>query len=149
MAGIEFDGIDDLEAALLGMAERGKGAARTAAEKMGEVAQTEVKRQLSLSSHAPGTKTPSNPGDPPSLISGGLHGSVHETQSFGDDTHWEIHQAPTAVQARIQELGGWTGKGHQTYLPPRPYVRPAMDIAHDKIEQAAVDAFRDAIEGEV
>lgn len=31
-----------------------------------------------------------------------------------------------AIYARIQEIGGWTGAHHMTYLPPRPYFRPMV-----------------------
>ncbi len=31
-----------------------------------------------------------------------------------------------AAYARIQELGGWTGTGHMTWLSPRPFFRPTV-----------------------
>jgi phage gpG-like protein len=34
--------------------------------------------------------------------------------------------AATAVYARIQEFGGFTGTNHTTYIPPRPYFRPTV-----------------------
>jgi hypothetical protein len=32
----------------------------------------------------------------------------------------------SAVYARIQEFGGFTGTHHSTYIPPRPYFRPTV-----------------------
>jgi phage gpG-like protein len=29
--------------------------------------------------------------------------------------------------ARIQEYGGYAGRGHKAYIPPRPYLGPARD----------------------
>jgi phage gpG-like protein len=148
VSGIELTGFPEMMKALDSLIDRaGTDAPRKAAEAMGRVAGDEIQRQLSLSSHPPRTKTPSAPGEPPSMITGALRGSVNQTQSFGDVGHWEVHRAPTTVYARIQELGGWTGRGHLTYLPPRPYVRPALNIAQGKIHDAAVDVFRDLVEG--
>lgn len=28
--------------------------------------------------------------------------------------------------ARINEIGGWTGRDHMTFIPPRPYFRPMV-----------------------
>lgn len=33
----------------------------------------------------------------------------------------------TAIYARIQEIGGWTGNHHTSYIPPRPYFRPMVE----------------------
>ena len=148
MSGIEVSGLTEMLGVLDKMISvAGSDTPRKAAEAMGRAAGDEIQRQLSFSSHAPGTPTPSSPGSPPSRISGALQGSVNQTQSFGETGHWEVHRAPTTVYARIQELGGWAGRGHQTYLPPRPYVRPALDIAQDKIRDAAISEFRDLVEG--
>jgi len=43
---------------------------------------------------------------------------------------------PTAVYSRIQELGGDTGRGHRSHLPPRPYIKPTTQA-----EKARVYAF--------
>jgi len=113
---------------------------------MAAAAEREIKLTLSTSSHPPRTKTPSLPGEPPSLITGQLRRSVRKTYSSGNAARWTTRVAPTAVYARIQELGGLTGRGHRTRLPGRPYVRPALARGEDKIRAAAVKAFRRAIE---
>jgi phage gpG-like protein len=55
---------------------------------------------------------------PPGLISGDLRDSVTvERMAVGGFA--KVY--PTAVYARIQEIGGWTGNHHMQFLPPRPY----------------------------
>jgi phage gpG-like protein len=51
------------------------------------------------------------------------------------------------VYSRIQELGGRTGRNHATYLPPRPYMRPALNqlIGSGELTRVATDAFERAV----
>jgi phage gpG-like protein len=140
-------GTNDLAKALERLAARGESAARPAAEAMAAVAERQVKKTLSASSHPRGTRTPSSPGMPPSLITGQLRRSVRRTRSEGGAGRWETRVAPTTVYARIQELGGTAGRGHRSRLPARPYVRPALAASREQMRQAAVRAFRRALEG--
>lgn len=85
--------------------------------------------------HAPGTPTPSLPGEPPAMISGALARSVDSTRAERVEIWtWSAQVGPTdpPIYGRIQELGGVTGRGHRTRLPPRPYlskaVRELMDV---------------------
>ena len=55
---------------------------------------------------------------------------------------WTARVAPTTVYARIQELGGQAGRGHQSALPPRPYVSPAVTKSALKARDAAIRVFR-------
>lgn len=44
--------------------------------------------------------------------------------------------------ARIQEYGGHTGRNHASYIPPRPYLKPAQDDTREALItgiQAAVE----------
>lgn len=85
--------------------------------------------------HPRGTRTPSAPGQPPAMISGGLKASVHTTRvTRVGDTYW-ASVGPTAKYSRIQELGGTTGRGHRTRLPPRPYLGPAFRGARSKVRR--------------
>jgi hypothetical protein len=108
-----------------------------------------IKAELSRSSHSRGTKTPSPPGSPPSLISGTLRRSVITQPPVGGGGLWSASGGPTAVQSRIQELGGRAGRGHRTVLPPRPYVRPAVDQlrASGRLSEIASSAFYRAVFG--
>lgn len=105
-----------------------------------------TKTLLSLRPHPKGTPTPSSPGTPPGLISGHLMRSVHV------DGPWQVSMTrvegsvgPTAVYARIQELGGWSGPRHRTYLPPRPYFDPTVRAMEPQIRQNYVDRWARAI----
>lgn len=102
-----------------------------------------IKAELSRSSHSRGTKTPSPPGSPPSLISGALRRSVITNPPTGGGGVWTAYGGPTIVYARIQEMGGRAGRGHRTVLPPRPYVRPAIGQlqASGRLSEIAMTAF--------
>lgn len=120
-------------------------AARQAALAMGAVGERGIKLQLSRSSHSRGTPTPASPGSPPSLVSGRLRGSVTQTRSFASGAkQWSVWVAPTVVYSRIQELGGWAGRGHHSHLPPRPYIRPAVTRAQSQLREVAIQAFKRA-----
>lgn len=96
--------------------------------------------------HPPGTRTPSPPGGFPGNITGRLgdslttrgisfNASIQTLTKLAGNSSWSVTFGPTAVYARIQELGGWTGKDHKSHLPARPYFRPGMT------SQWAVGAF--------
>ena len=104
--------------------------------------------ELAIHAHPPGTKTPSPPGEPPGTITGRLANSVRRRGSLGTATaSWSIKVGPTAVYSRIQELGGRTGKGHKTYLPPRPYFRKAVNDAADAFAFLIKNAWKNAWSG--
>lgn len=123
--------------------------ARAAAEAMGRVAVAADSELLGLSSHSKGTATPSAPGTPPSRVSGHLRGSVDDWLHLQHGPGvYEVRVGPVdVVYSRIQELGGWTGRRHATYLPPRPYMRPALDqlTGSGELTRVASDAFERAV----
>lgn len=88
--------------------------------------------ELMRKEHPHGTPTPSAPGEPPAMITGRLKASVtvEPTRAVGS-TRFEARVGPTAVYARIQELGGTAGHGAQ--LPARPYVRPALEASRAQV----------------
>jgi phage gpG-like protein len=133
----------DLIARLTEMKVAAPLTARTAVASMSAVGERMIKLELSQSSHAKGTPTPSSPGQPPSLISGQLRRSVKTTRVYPSGVAtWTSHVAPTTVYARIQELGGDAGRDHRSHLPPRPYVRPATIRSMGPCRKAAIAAFR-------
>lgn len=77
-------------------------------------------------SHAAGTPTPSTPGTPPAVITGTMRRSYHTEGpvrlGFGKYT---AVVGPSAIYARVQELGGDTGIGGATHLPARPVMERA------------------------
>jgi hypothetical protein len=101
---------------------------------------------LSLGYHPYGTPTGSRPGEPPWRIGGHL---AREVKVHGPDLHagfrgarWEGAVGSSAVYARIQELGGWAGRHHRTYLPPRPHLRPAWNIVRPGVRAIYVHELR-------
>lgn len=84
--------------------------------------------QLMQKEHAKGTPTPSAPGEPPAMITGGLKASVRiEPPRVLGPGLVEGRVGPTKPYSRIQELGGTAG--HGVRLPARPYLKPALAIA--------------------
>lgn len=81
-------------------------------------------------------------GSPLHMRSGALAGSVKVTFSEMGGLTSRARVAPTTVYARIQELGGVSGKDYHSHLPPRPYVRPAILGGMDKFRDDAIEAIR-------
>ena len=123
--GMVWHGVAEFNAALdkavKGAYEAGRKGANNAAKEVAKATQ----EKLRSSTHKRGTPTPSRPGEPPSLVSGQLRRSVKIIPAvpYGA-TAWKSQVGPTAVYARIQELGGVTGNG--ATLPARPYLEPAV-----------------------
>jgi HK97 gp10 family phage protein len=46
------------------------------------------------------------------------------------------------VYARIQEFGGYAGKGHKVFIRPQPYLRPALYLNKNLIRQKIEEAWR-------
>lgn len=111
------------------------------------VIQVEAQRNLSLTSHPRGTPTPSAPGEPPSLISGALRRAMKSRRDQRGPDVYSGATGPAIVYGPIQERGGWAGAGHRSYLPPRPYLRPAVTSATPKIRKLFADAWSRAIRG--
>lgn len=125
--GIQVLGLSELNMAFERLATQLNVATRTATAQAAHLLEREIKQQLSTSSHSKGTPTPSSPGEPPSLITGTLRRSITVKGPMPVGLgRWEAQIGPTVVYGRIQELGGVTGRGGSTVLPPRPYVHPAF-----------------------
>jgi phage gpG-like protein len=132
------------------MRVRVEAATPVAVRAAGEIVRDKAKVELARKSHARGTPTPSAPGEPPAKITGHLR----DTWEFLGPTAlgaaiWHEELGPTAVYARIQELGGKAGRGGSVTLPARPYLRPAYEAAVRDPE--LLDAFKrvwgDAVRG--
>lgn len=105
-----------------------------------------VKTLLSLRPHPPGTPSPATPGSPPGLISGHLMRSVRVDGPWQTSlTTVEGSVGPTAVYSRIHELSGYSGPGHRTFIPMRPYFRPTVDAMLPQIHQIYADRWARAI----
>lgn len=115
----------------------GMDSADGAALAMGEVTERAVRAQLSKSSHPPGTPTPAAPGGPPAMVTGRLRDSV-VTRLTGNGT---AVVGGTAPYSRIHQFGGYSGRGLNTKLPPRPYLEAAWDEAREEAWDAAIDVI--------
>lgn len=94
------------------------------------------KQQLRRRSHPLGTPSPAPPGEPPALVTGHMRASWRARPAHQIGAHrWRGYGGNTTVQARIQELGGRTGAGHRTLLPPRPYLAPAVMSKRHEIHE--------------
>lgn len=108
----------------------------------------EIAAQLNLTSHPVGTPRPEEFGLlPPSHVTGNMIRSIDEYGPYYETANRVVGLVgPGAVQSRIQELGGDTGRNHATHLPARPYVRPAVEIARPQIAESHLRVFSDAVE---
>lgn len=127
-------GVSEFQAALRKSVADADRGARMAAVRAAAAVEVAAKRKLGASSHSKGTPTPSKPGQPPSLITGTLRRSVRSfpAERVGANA-WQTQVGPTAVYARIQELGGTLGANPRhgmwrrpATLPARPYLTPAV-----------------------
>lgn len=143
MAG-DLDGVGEMLAQLRAIAARVQQVTPEATLRAGHLVERTAKTLLSLTSHELGTPTPSQPGQPPSIVSGDLRRSITvrgPTRSGAG--HWTVTVGPSMVYGRIQELGGEAGNG--AVLPPRPYMRPAQEALQMKARSIFIDAWRDVI----
>ena len=139
----------DVAVHLQGMRDKAPEGCRAAVNAMGAVMVRATMLELSRVSHLKGTPTPSAPGSPPAMIGGSLLRSVHATEPSGGGDQWQVTVGGSVVYARIHELGGQTGRGHKTRLPPRPYLRPALEkiVADGSLRDKAVEVFRQQVYG--
>lgn len=123
------------------------------------VVERSIKKILRTYTHPEGTPTTSPPGEPPALVTGTLMRSVRVRGPFpGRRRHTYRSQiGPTAVYARIQELGGRVRKarhsgqigpqrsGGYTRIPKRPYVKPATNRVRRDVRRVFVRRWTDAL----
>lgn len=116
----------------------------------------ETKKTLMLTSHKRNTPTPSPPGSPPSMISGFLARTWDMRGPVPDGPFsWTASTGPSAVYARIQELGGyvhWGARsnspfgpqqlGQYIHIPARPYFEPTVVATMPRIYRAYERAWR-------
>lgn len=130
---------------------------------LGQAAETAVKVTLSSSTHPPGTTTPSDPGQPPSLITGRLRRSITRTPPRLTEPgaamclvgsvviYASVHEfGPVTITARrFPQLGnpqvGFFGR--QVIIPRRPFLEPATRrLESTGIARRVTEAaFRDAL----
>lgn len=141
-------GLDEAIAALRGISARIVAVTPVAIETGQALVEGEARAALSRYSHQPRTPTPAPAGGPPALITGRLRSSFELAGPTSEGAGvWVAALGPTAPYARIQELGGDTGRGHATHLPPRPYLGPAARFVLEsgRLAEVFVDAWTKAL----
>lgn len=137
----------DWDAALARKAEAVQRATWAASREGINLVVRAVKRTLRTYTHPEGEPTNSPPGQPPALVTGNLMRSVKPRGPYMGKRPFQVvsEAGPTIVYGRIQELGGVTGKGHRTHLPPRPYQRPATNRVRRNVRRIFVTRWREAL----
>ena len=144
---LRVSGADEWGVAADAILERVRAATNGAVDDGLAVIAQGAQRNLALLSHARGTPTPSPPGSPPALISGALRRAIKTRRDRRGPDVYSGAVGPAIVYGPIQERGGWAGRNHRSYLPPRPYLRPARDAAISRIRKLFADAWTRAIRG--
>lgn len=144
---IILSGVTEFKAALAEIVVKANAAALAAVTTGAHLLEAETKTALSRYSHTLGTPTPSPQGQPPAVVSGTLRRSIRvATPEPKGPTGWSVSVGPSAIYGRIQELGGQTGRGGATTLPPRPYLEPSLGklINDGSLADCYTAAWRDA-----
>lgn len=164
--GYEVEGVQKVLDQLTAIAERVNQATDSAVDDGLGIIQVETQANLSLTTHPPMTPTPSPPGSPPALIFGTLRRSIRVRRDEGGAPGiYSGRVGPTTIYGRIQELGGrinaqgrrlaWKMLGasgepewqHAAYvdLPPRPFLKPAVEATKERVRQAFRRAWERAL----
>lgn len=150
MAGVYVHGVEQVKRRLFLINRKTVEAAGQATKRVLDRVARQEQILLNLGAHPKNTPTGSRPGEPPWRISGHLSDKV---KVFGPNLHggfwnprWEGAVGSTAVYARIQELGGWAGRNHQSYLPPRPHLKPAWNIVRPTARAVYLHELRRAVQ---
>lgn len=143
MVHIILSGLGQFTAALTAVQAKQVAATGSATRKALHLIERNTKIKLATTSHKRGTPTPSAPGDPPSLVSGNLRRSIQvEGPAPTGPIGWEGKVGPTMEYARVQELGGSTGRAE---LPARPYQGPAFEESLPEIAEIYAEAWAAAL----
>lgn len=106
-------------------------------EEMRDQTKLDTVRLLRKRQHPRGTPTPSVAPEPPARVDGHLGRAFVSPPAVETmPGTWSATLGNTAVYSRIQELGGVSGRGHRSRLPPRPYLSRAVE------ELAAIDFYK-------
>jgi hypothetical protein len=138
---IVLQGVEAVIAAATKKAAQMSAATRAATAKALHLIERNTKKQLTSSSHQAGTPTPSQPGEPPSLVTGNLRRSIAVT---GPDPlglgRWKGSVGPTAIYGRAQELGN-----PDRNLPARPFMRPGVEDSLEEVGRIFKTAWDAAV----
>lgn len=134
---IRITGAAEAKAKLDALIPKLTAAGRQIVSEVQTVAEDAAKRQFT-GAHSAGQPTTSAPGSPPDVVTGTLRRSIQRSAPELVARGWQGTVFPSVVYARIQELGGATGRGGSTILPARPYMEPANDEIRAQARRIAV-----------
>lgn len=120
--------------------ERTIEATQASAHDAGEIVREAIQENLARRDYPPASPE----GEPPAWRTGWLHEHVY-VHELATDTGWQARIYPSTVYARIQELSGWAGREHRSFLPARPYVAPASQETAARSRQVFIDGWRAAM----
>ena len=130
-------GVPELIAALDKMVVAATAANLRIINRSEAVVNANIKKQFT-GAHQRGKPTTSSPGSPPDVVTGTLRRSVTSTTPVLHGFMATGSVYPSAVYARIQELGG---RG----LPARPYTAPGGQSSLPAIQQIALEEWGQAV----
>jgi len=61
------------------------------------------------------------------VVTGRLRASITATPAIKTGSGYKTSIGTNVVYGRIHELGGKTGRGYGVKIPPRPFLRPAIE----------------------
>lgn len=141
----EVEGLEAFSRAVAAMQRRIDGAGRGIVAEGLAVVERAAKGNFE-GSHPPGF--PHVGGSKPNVVTGNLRRSIRSTPARrAGVASWEGETGPTTVYGRRIELGypgGGTGPGHQR-TRPFPYLKPAADDSHKRLQAVAVKRWARAI----
>lgn len=133
-------GASEVIAGLIRMAGESSVAAELIVKRAQVLVEGEAKKAFT-GAHPRGMPTGSAPGTAPDVVTGTLRRSIMSSATETVDGGAVGRVYPTAIYARIQELGGQTGRGGATTLPARPYLQPAYEASKPRISQIAAEEW--------
>lgn len=140
-----LSGVEELLASFKAMAVRADTAGRQVVIRSQIVFEAAAKAEF-VAAHKRGTKTPAMPGEAPATVTGTLRrGIVSDAPKVVGLGTWSGSVFPTTVYARIQELGGVTGRNGSVRLPPRPYMAPALAKVQSALSRIHTEEFNRVI----
>ena len=140
----EIFGINEVVAALEAISLAAQVSAKTIVKRSEAVVETEAKKQFT-GAHGRHDPTTSRPGEPPDVVTGTLRRSIKSDPVSVNGWLAKGSVYPTTVYARLQELGGTTGRGGRTNLPARPYMAPAYALSLPKMAAIAAEEWAKAV----
>lgn len=134
----ELFGVAEVQAFFAEMAAQAEEVSREIVKRGEAVVESAAKRSFT-GSHRRTEPTTAPPGHPPDVVTGMLRRSIVSSpvEMNGFTAKGTVY--PTAIYARIQELGGIAGRG--AHLPARPYLQPSLEESMPELRRIATEEW--------